>query len=120
MIVVVTGRQGGKTTAMIQWFLNGRPIDTYPYWSRVILCPTHEQVVYVTNKVREATASFDENNQSTWDIRKAIWSLEDLNSVKKHHGTRDIEIGVDNMELIIEDILNGPISFATMTGKLQS
>ena len=117
---MVTGRQGGKTTAMIQWLLNGKPIDKYPYWSRVILCPTHEQVVYVTKRVHEVTALLDEDDQSTWDIRKAIWSLEDLNSVRKHHGTRDIEVGVDNMELIVENILNGPIAFTTMTGKLQS
>ena len=36
MQVIVTGRQGGKTSAIVDWLLEGHSIAPYPGWSRVI------------------------------------------------------------------------------------
>lgn len=116
--IMVTGRQGGKTAAMIQWLLAGHSIDRYPGWSRVILCPTDDQVHYLTSRVRRATDSMMIAGPDMWNICKAIWSTHDLISVQKHHGTRDLEFGVDNAERVIESILHQELSFITMTGTL--
>lgn len=117
MNIFVSGRQGGKTKALIEWMLQGKPIDHYPYWSRVIICPTKESVVYMTNRLWQATRHMGDVRE-VYDIRKAVWSLNDLTTSKKHHGTRDLEFGVDDAELVIAQILNQPLSFITLTGEL--
>lgn len=119
MMVVVAGRRGGKTQATIQWLLEGRPLDEYPFWSRVIIGSSHEQVLDITRRVREATEHL-EDTPVLWDIRKAIWTPDDLIGLQKHRGVRGLEFAVDNAELVIEQILNQRLSFITVTGQLAS
>lgn len=119
MKVMVTGRQGGKTSAMIQWMLNGHSINHYPYWSRVIVCPSITQVMYFSKRLREATDDLDEDERWVWDLRKAVWCVDDLVAVGKHHGIQDIEIGIDDAEMFISRLLTGQrLSFMTLTGEL--
>lgn len=119
MKVMVTGRQGGKTSAMIQWMLNGYSINRYPYWSRVIVCPSITQAMHFAKRLREATEDFDENESWVWDLRKAVWCADDLIAVGKQYGLRDIEIGIDDAETFISRLLTGQrLSFMTLTGEL--
>lgn len=129
--LIVSGRNEGKTTALIAWLLRGHPIDNYPGWSRVIVCCTTREVVRVTDEVRRATeqgydttdgrcgiGTYSTNERALADLRKAVWGYADL-----HHNmvgaSRDFEYAIDNLDLVMfsGDIswVTRPPAFATIT-----
>lgn len=118
MRVVVAGRRGGKTTRMVAWLLEGHAIDTYPGWSRAIVCANTTQVISTARMVREATKDWPES-RSLWDLRKAIWSVDDLRSVMRGMKLDDFEYVVDNADMILMRALgaNKEPSTITMTGE---
>lgn len=124
MIVHVAGRQTGKTTKMIAWLLEGHPINDYPGWSRAIVCATHEMVVHVTHEVREATRIWEGTfpHHSLADLRKAIWSVEDLQYLSRGIKLDDFEYAVDNAEIVLARALRVYQSptIITMTGELDA
>lgn len=139
MQVIVRDRQKGKTTELIKWLLQGKEQDTYPYWSRVIVCPfSNVEVTRVTNEVFRYIEAENWNPCEQMlphmhpdgvplkevhlgvltDVRKAVWSLADY--LANEVGTRTFEFAIDNIEYIWERgyrILREP-AIITMTGKL--
>ena len=98
--LIVSGRQGGKTSQLIQWVMNGRSIPEYPGWSRIIVCCYGiQQVITITKRLREATAGYPENAH-TWDLRKAVWSLQDLNGATGRDWG-NFEIAFDDVEALL-------------------
>jgi hypothetical protein len=77
----------------------------------------------VTGLVREATEGFE---PGTWaeltiaDIRKCVWSVDDLTGViRSGHGAMPgIQVGVDDVDLVIANMLGWQPSLITMTGEL--
>lgn len=43
LAVVLAGRREGKTTRLIEWALQGRPLDAWPNWNRLILVATRRE-----------------------------------------------------------------------------
>lgn len=119
--LILTGRQGGKTTQLIEWIMNGHAIDMYPGWSRVIVCCVgRDQVVQLTKRIREATAALPDS-RATWDLRKAVWSLQDLAGATGYNwGT--FEVAFDDVEFLLRKhlpFIDGiGLGLLTMTGRL--
>lgn len=94
MKVIVGERRTGRTTKLIDWLLQGREQSHYPYWSRVIVCPTHNMVRYTTNSVLRRIGELkwdpcsamlphlhtcpDQHQSVLADVKKAVWGLNDL------------------------------------------
>jgi len=123
MKVFLGNRQSGKTQALIDWIMEGEPTLQYPNWSRVIVCPNHEQTVLVYKRLRKATEGVDsQEHPYVHDLRKAVWSINDLRanlrgSLSSHRG--EFEIALDNADLIIREALGwGSPSLITITGEL--
>lgn len=125
MEVIVGDRQSGKTSALIDWLLEGEVIDNYPWWSRVIACTTQRRVVAVTDMVKRCTQEVFEANirdgnkgmeRTLHDIRKAVWSLGDLQA---NRGRRGIQVAFDDVEYLLEMILRCQPAVITLTGSVR-
>jgi hypothetical protein len=113
---IIQGDRGlGKTTALIEWLLEGHKILGYPGWSRVIICPNHAQTTHATAKLREATKVWSEDSPETWDMRKCVWDLSDLRSGLRGTRRDEVELGFDNFDMYL-DILGLPrLAVVTMS-----
>lgn len=107
--VIALGKHQGKTMLATEWLMNGRVIDTYPGWSRVLVCTTRDAVVHTTYSLP----------MGPW--RKCVFSVDDLRSATRGAivpGT--VEVGVDDVEpLILQALRAGAgvtVSLVTMTG----
>lgn len=50
---VVADRQQGKTTALMEWLAAGHPVDGWPGWSRLVVVPTVDELLRITNAHRD-------------------------------------------------------------------
>lgn len=100
MKVIVSGRQAGKTYALVQWVKEGEQTDSYPGWSRVIL----------THSILEAArlrADYDLDYRQVFSV--AEWQ-------KAHLGRKLVEIGVDNADLVLAAHIGQTPRQITITG----
>lgn len=98
----------GKTTLATAWLMNGRKIDTYPGWSRVLVCMNRKAVPDTTYSMPIGP----------W--RKCVFSVDDLRSAMRgaiQPGT--VEVAVDDVELLIAEALHANVmpSLVTLTGR---
>lgn len=115
----ISGRQTGKTTKLIDWLLAGEFIPDYPGWSRVIVCVSHDEVIRLTRLVRERTTDLEDkfNPRTLTDLRKAIWSIDDLRT-NQRGASRKFKYAVDDAERLFEYFLRSSPEVITMTGKI--
>src|SRR5689334_17704505 len=118
MIVRVGDRQTGKTTRLISWLLEGHAIESYPGWSRAIVCANRTQVLSTTQLVRRATENWEEafDQRALTDLRKAVWSMDDLWSVMRGMKLEGFEYAIDNLEMILGKHFPGTPAIITLTG----
>lgn len=103
MKVIVRPRQAGKTYGLVQWVLAGEETDSYPGWSRVLLCQTFEQA----NRIRQLYPALD--YRQVFSFHEWTWT---------RLGARPVEVVVDNADQILESILGQRIEMVSMTGKV--
>lgn len=92
--VVATGRQQGKSILATAWLMQGWQINTYPGWSRVLVCTRRERV----------PATADLMPHGPW--RKCVFSLDDLRSTLRgaiQAGT--VEFAFDDIEVLVMEAL---------------
>lgn len=108
MKVLLTSRQGGKTTTAIKWLLEGKPTQRYPYWSRVLVVPDMAMLMHL-NK---------EYYGKIYDLHKRIFHWEDW---KHAYGAApDAEVCFDNMDILFSRLLGrspGVMTNATLSGE---
>lgn len=102
MKVIVSGRQAGKTYALVQWVKGGEQTDSYPGWSRVIL--THNLV-----EAARLRAIYD------LDYRQ-VFSVEEWRGA--HLGKKLVEVGVDNADLVLSSYIGQTPRQITITGHI--
>jgi hypothetical protein len=109
---------------LIQWLLNGHPIESYPGWSRAIVCANNTQVLHLAHAIHDATQQWE----GAWDLhtltalRKAIWSIGDLKSTMRGMKLDDFEYAIDNADMILAQVLGAysPPAIITMTGVIDA
>ena len=112
---IIQGDRGlGKTTALIEWLLEGYAIPAYPGWSRVIVCLNHEQTTHVTARLRRATEEWNEQEPTTWDVRKCVWDLSDMRSGLRGV-SRVVEVGFDNFDVYLRLLGLPPLTIVTVS-----
>jgi hypothetical protein len=108
MKVIALEQHQGKTTLATTWLMNGRKIDTYPGWSRILVCAQREAVVPTTTGLP----------MGPW--KKCVFSVDDLRSATRgaiQAGT--VEVAVDDVEVLIYEALRANIvpALITLTGR---
>lgn len=114
MQVFIGARQTGKTYSALDWLLEGESRKEYPYWSRVIVCATNEQTLYVTRQLHIKTAGTRwEEHPRIIDIRKAVWGVNDLKTGLRHNAK--VEIMVDDADIVLQQLLRVSVAAMTLT-----
>jgi hypothetical protein len=108
-IFIIRSRQGGKTQALINWVRQGHEIDSWPYWSRVIITHDMQSAVQLRNKMREA------------EVHRVFY-LEEWHA--RHYGynrqREPLEIAIDNADIILRNLLDDSLArmeVVTATGE---
>lgn len=106
---MVTGRQGNKTQAMIEWLLGGEPVKGHPGWSRAIVCANANMAWNLMRRV------YVHSEQVGVDLRQCVVVAGSSDLV----GSAVREIGVDDAELVLQALLKGRglITFMTISGE---
>lgn len=103
MHVIARGRQAGKTHDLVQWVLLGKPTNSYPFWSRVLLVPTIQQA----NDVRRLYQDLD---------YRQVFSVREWQNARL--GSDPVQVSIDNVEWLLQEIV-GPaniLAYASLTG----
>ena len=122
MKIIVRDRRQGKTTELINWLLRGKPQpQTYPSWSRVMVCTTNQEVIRVSREVRRAIMALpnptawlcersaphlgdrcaDAHNHTITQICNGVWSLKDL-SFNVMGSSKNFAYVVDDADFLLQ------------------
>lgn len=118
--MIISSRRTGKTTKMIDWLLAGHTIESYPGWSRVIVCTSTDEVIRLNHLVRDATKHLEGTfgafpDHVLGNICKAVWHTNDIKSGLRGSFRDQVEIGVDQADQLLEQLLGTRIAKATFT-----
>lgn len=102
MKVIVRPRQAGKTTELVEWVKQGEATNSYPFWTRIILCPTVDMAQRLRHGVNEYGLDYTQ-----------VFSFGEWQRARK--GRLPVEVAIDNLDLIIADALGHPAALATVT-----
>lgn len=102
MFIYAGGRRSGKTAKMIEWFLADPQ-------NRIIVTPNKIQAEYIKKRILEVTGSFGD-----FPFLSQIISYHDTERLLR--GSRNFEIGTENLDLILHQVFHNSVEFATVTG----
>lgn len=108
----ITDRQRGKTTDLITWAKLGQKKQGWPYWTRIILEPTKA----MADQLRGGEP---ETNKYGLEYHQVFYWEEWLSAYRgRMHLRRDLEIGIDNVDVLLGHLLRGwgQIARVTATG----
>jgi hypothetical protein len=83
---LVAGRREGRTTALLAWLLAGEPTDHWMTWSRVVLIPGHDMLMYTRDHFPDVDHELRERGcrgglgkvlLSPGDVERGMWSRWD-------------------------------------------
>jgi hypothetical protein len=114
MRIVQLGRREGKTHRLLDWVAEGTPCTPYPFWTRIIVTPDIHQADWLRDLLRRQ-AHEDRRDMA---YNKVYAYNEWLHA---HIGTGwDGEIGIDNLDMLINNLFRHHISIATVTKEDQA
>ena len=104
--VIAGGRGSGRTTKLVEWLKGGRPLTSYPFWSRVVLTTTQRQAMWLRNDVlrRDPDLRGPFLGTSRW-----VFSIDEWLRVRGM--SREVEVAIDNAE----EILWSAIGYGNLT-----
>lgn len=103
MKIYANGRQSGKTYRLIQWVKNGKKTDSYPGWSRILLCHSLDEA----QRIR---------TQYDLDYRQ-VFSVSEWQRARKGH--EPVEVALDNADLVLAMLLDQRPAYISMTGTVE-
>lgn len=111
--VIVGERRTGRTSRLLRWLRDGHPIDSYPRWSRILVC-AHADHVPTVHRL-----AFERYGQGPWS--KSVFSVADLRSAWRgaiRPGT--VEYAVDDADALMWSYLgvNQLPSLLTLCGRI--
>lgn len=100
----IGGRKTGKTTLLLEWLKKA---------------PKGTSRLYIGATVQMCDLAFKKSEEMGLDIpRESFISYSDISNGKKLHGYKNIELGVDNIDLLLYSFFGDcPIGRVTATGK---
>lgn len=104
MRVIARGRQAGKTYDTVQWVLAGEQTDSYPGWSRVLLCMSRGEA----DRVRATYPALDD---------RQVFGFEEWRRARL--GRRPVDLRVDNADMVLSQLLGQSIDGMTITGRVE-
>ena len=102
--IFLADRGKGKTTRLIEWVKQGERTNYYPGWSRIILVPAFHDA----QRLRHG------HNVYGLDYHQ-VFTVSEFRDGK--FPSPGVEIGVDNIDLILHSYLGGAVTVGTMTGE---
>lgn len=96
--VIVGPRRSGKTLEIVEWLLDGKPTERFPYWSRVIVCNNDLSASNVSKIVRSKTTTWRKTDY-VHDVRRAIWTTAELMT---NFDNKEFEYAIDDAHLMSE------------------
>lgn len=107
MEVLITDRQEGKTTQLMNWVKDGTVVNKYPGWSRVAIVANRQRYEYVRNIYWELIDDFDHR----------VFMLSDIQNGR--FPSRDTSYRLDDLDEILSIFLPGiNVDGFTITGSM--
>lgn len=100
MFILAGGRRTGKTGKMIEWFL-ADPMN------RVIVTPNVQQANYIIKRIKSSMGD-------DYPFLGHIIHYQDARRFLA--GSRNFEIGVENLDMIMYQMFSNSVDFATVSG----
>lgn len=107
MRVIARGRQAGKTYDLVQWVKQGEQTDSYPGWTRIILCHSLQEA----QRIRK-TAIYN------LDYRQ-VFAISEWHSYLQRTTVGTVEIAVDNADLVLASFIGQSPTYITVTGSTE-
>ena len=105
MEVVVRPRRAGKTNELIEWVKQGEKRRAYPFWTRIILTYSMQEA----ERLRKTPAFGLDYHQ--------VFSAKEWRN--RYRGTKPLEVGVDNADILLRMFVDENITRVTMTGEVK-
>lgn len=112
---VLAERQEGKTTQLIEWLVNGEPLDVWPSWSRVLIVPTPEQMSDIVHRFQVADQTL-RGKGCPGGLGKVVLTVGSYQLTRLR--LADVEVAVDNADHLIEQALGLRPDLVSMTGSV--
>jgi len=91
--VLLADRQQGKTAHALAWLVDGHPIDSYPRWSRALVCVNDREAADLGTRLPWAR----------W--RKCIVAFSELRSFSLAVTPGTVELAFDNVHVVLWELL---------------
>jgi hypothetical protein len=101
--VIARGRQAGKTYALVQWVREGEETDSYPGWSRVLICHSLDEAMRI-------------HKEHDLDYRQ-VFSAAGWKNARL--GRTRVEIAVDNADLVLMSYFEQSVAQISVTGSAE-
>jgi hypothetical protein len=108
-------RQEGKTTQLVDWLVDGDPIDKWPSWSRVLIVPEKQQLMNIVSRFQVANHALRDKG-CPGGLQKVILTAGGYALTRLR--LADVEVAVDNAEQLIEMQLGIRPDLVSMTGSV--
>lgn len=110
----IADRQRGKTEDLITWVKQGQKRSVWPYWTRIIIEP-NMQMADLLRGGDPAT------NKYGLDYTQ-VFFLDEWLGAYRGNNIRGVEIGIDNVDILLGNLLAGwgQIARATATGDISA
>ena len=102
MYIFTGGRRSGKTEKAIDWFLSNPS-------NRIIIAPNKRQADYLKRRILEKAGTFG-------DFPFLSHIVPYAQSETLLYGSRNYEIAVDNLDMLLHQLFHNTVEFATVTG----
>lgn len=110
----ISERQRGKTTALIEWVKQGRKVNYYPGWDRIILVSSRQEADLLRGGEPETNKYGLEYHQ--------VYYLDEWKTMWQGGVAGPITLGIDNVEFFLNRMLFNTaysrIAVITGTGKV--
>lgn len=113
--VVLTERQQGKTTQLVEWLLGGEPIDAWPSWSRVLIVHDSRRLTYILDHFRAEQQELFRKG-CPGGLGKIVMGGGRDGFVVQRLRLADVEVAVDDAEELIRQQLGFMPDIISMTG----
>jgi hypothetical protein len=100
MRIIHLGRRLGKTTRLIEWVERGKPTQMWPGWSRIILTPTMEEADTIRRTLRARGGKADTYR---WVFSWGEWQRAQISAAQ----SLDLEVGIDNLDILLNNLIEG-------------
>lgn len=112
---VLSDQLGGKTTQLIDWLIDGDPIDSWPSWSRVLIVPDGEQRRNIVSRFQVANLTLRDKG-CTGGLGKIVLTVGDYALTRLR--LADVEVAVDNADHLVEQMIGLRPDLVSMTGSV--